>query len=120
VFGFFRATAQQLYYRTWNNKKLNFEGLGPEGTFLPSLLKDFLKMYWKTSSSLERLKSFQILISLLGTNCRGTVVSVNSGISIHPPFLSSFLLFFLSSSLPSFIPIIKLRAYQLALTIYSK
>lgn len=36
---------------------------------LPSLFKDFLTTYWQTSSSLERLSSFKILLAFWGCNC---------------------------------------------------
>lgn len=59
---------------TGSNKMLNLGRFGPG---LLTLFKGFLTTYWRTSSSLERLKSFRILLALLGPNRRGTVVSVS-------------------------------------------
>lgn len=53
---------------------------------LPSLFKDFLRTYWQTSSSLERLSSFKILLAFWGCNCWDTVVPVRLGISFSPLF----------------------------------
>lgn len=50
----------------------------------PSLLKSFLTTYWQTLSSLERLKSFWMLIGLLGANQLGPVVSVSLGMPFSP------------------------------------
>lgn len=47
----------------------------------PSLFKVFLIAYWWTSPSLQRLKSFQILLALWGPNCQGAGVSASPGIS---------------------------------------
>ena len=54
--------------------------------FLPSLFRGFRTTYWRTSSSLERLKSLRILLALLGRRQRGTVVSMSPGISFSPFF----------------------------------
>lgn len=50
--------------------------------FSPSLFKGFLISYWKTSSPLERPKSFQVLLALWVQNLQGRVVRfVNPEIS---------------------------------------
>lgn len=52
--------------------------------FDPGLLiffKGFPTTHWQKSSSLKRLKSFEILLALLGPNHQGTVVQGSPGIS---------------------------------------
>lgn len=56
-------------------KVLNLGCFGPG--LLTSLFKGFLTTYWPTLNSLEKLKSFQILLALSGPNQWGTVVSVS-------------------------------------------
>lgn len=59
--------------------------------FLPSWFKGLLTRSWQTSSSLERLKRFLILLTLLGSCWRGIVVSFSRNI------LLAFLIFFYNS-----------------------
>merc|ERR1719347_1964778 len=46
--------------------------------------RGLLMTYWRTSSSLDRLKSLRILVALLGPRRRGTALSVRPGISLAP------------------------------------
>lgn len=53
--------------------------------YLPSFCgRGLLTTYWRTSSSLDRLNSFLILLALLGPRRRGMVVSVRPGMSFSP------------------------------------
>jgi hypothetical protein len=67
-----------VFQDTWNSKLLNLCTLA---LGLHSLFKGFLAKYWWTSSSLERLKSFKILLALLGPNYQITAVSISPGIT---------------------------------------
>ena len=86
VRSFFRALRRRLCCRTRGVTRHWILGALVLG-FLPSLFRGFRTTYWQTSSSLERLKSFRILLALLGPRQRGTVVSVSPGISFSPFFM---------------------------------
>lgn len=58
---FFRALVF-VWQGTWSNRCWILGALVPG--FLPSLFMDFLTTHWWTSSSLERLISFQILLAI--------------------------------------------------------
>lgn len=65
-----------------SNRTLNLRRFDPG--LLP-FFKGFLMTYWWTLPSLEKLKSFQVLLALLlGSNSQGTVVSVSPETLLSP------------------------------------
>lgn len=69
----FRAAHQCLLQGRWSNETLNPE-CSPPGALT------FLRAYWQTSPSLERFKSLQILLTLLGPNHHSTVGSTQNSL----------------------------------------
>jgi hypothetical protein len=69
-------------------------------SFLHSLFKGFLTMYWTTSSSLERSESLWTLLTLLGPRQWGTVVAASPGISFSPSFTTNLRIFRVSQCNP--------------------
>lgn len=81
---FLRAVCLHLCCRAYtaSNRMLNLRRFDPG--LLP-FFKGFLMTYWWTLPSLEKLKSFQVLLALLlGSNSQGTVVSVSPETFLSP------------------------------------
>ena len=66
----------------FSNKMLNLGCFGSR--FLTFLFRGFLRAYWQTSSSLEKLESLWILLAPLGPRPWGIAVSVSPEIPFSP------------------------------------
>lgn len=82
---------------TRSNEKLSLGCFGP-GLFTFSG-KGFLTTYWWTSPSLEKLKSFQILLAPLDPSHQSSVASVNPGTPFLPPTITKLRMSTLASTM---------------------